>query len=105
MAVTRAGIATILALVCGAAALAPAPLAAQTAGRQAAPANEWSAQDRRRPQIRVQPQPPAWPYPLPGDYAWPGPGAVRVCQDWYAIEHRPSGTVVTPQMRCRWVRG
>jgi hypothetical protein len=28
----------------------------------------------------------------------------RSCTDWYALEHRPSGTVLTPQMRCRWVR-
>jgi len=27
----------------------------------------------------------------------------RECVDWYALEHRPSGDVVTPQMRCRWV--
>jgi hypothetical protein len=27
---------------------------------------------------------------------------VRECVDWYAIEHRLAGTVVTPQMRCRW---
>ena len=28
----------------------------------------------------------------------------RSCTDWYALEHRPSGTVLTPQIRCRWVR-
>lgn len=68
---------------------------------------EFSAQSRGdRPRIRVQPvEPPAYDYPRPGDYAWPGPGAVRHCVDWYAIEHRPSGRVLTPQMRCRWVRG
>ncbi|MGZ8330848.1 MAG: hypothetical protein ACXWVA_07440 [Rhodoplanes sp.] len=27
---------------------------------------------------------------------------VRECVDWYAIEHRLAGTVVTPQIRCRW---
>ena len=27
---------------------------------------------------------------------------VRECVDWYAIEHRLAGTVVTPQMRCHW---
>jgi hypothetical protein len=26
----------------------------------------------------------------------------RECTDWLAVEHRPSGTVITPQMRCRW---
>jgi hypothetical protein len=33
-----------------------------------------------------------------------GPNAVRSCVDWYAEERRPSGTVVVPHMRCRWVR-
>ena len=28
---------------------------------------------------------------------------VRQCVDGYALERRPSGTVITPQMRCRWV--
>jgi|GEM_PF-3892841 len=69
-------------------------------------ASELSAQTRQRPRIRIQrTQPPAWDYPRPGDYSWPGPGAVRHCVDWYATEYRPSGTVITPQMRCRWVRG
>jgi hypothetical protein len=27
----------------------------------------------------------------------------RQCVDWYLLEHRPSGDVVTPQIRCRWV--
>jgi hypothetical protein len=29
--------------------------------------------------------------------------AYRQCVDWYALEYRPSGTVITPQMRCWWV--
>jgi hypothetical protein len=65
---------------------------------------EFSPQARQRPRVRVTP-PAAYDYPRPGDYSWPGPGAVRHCVDWYATEYRPSGTVVTPQMRCRWVRG
>lgn len=72
--------------------------------------SEFSSQERQqrvRPRIRIQPeaQPPAWDYPRPGYYSWPGPGAVRHCVDWYATEYRPSGTVLTPQTRCRWVRG
>ena len=69
--------------------------------------SEFSAQERQRPRIRVQPQQPAaWPYPRPDDYSWPAPGpAYRQCEDWYLTEYRPSGTVITPQMRCRWVRG
>ena len=65
---------------------------------------ELSAQSRQRPRVRVTP-PAVYDYPRPGPYAWPGPGYVRQCVDWYATEHRVSGTVITPQMRCRWVRG
>jgi hypothetical protein len=70
-------------------------------------AGELSAQarDRRRPRVIIERQPAAWDYPRPGEYSWPGPGAVRQCVDWYQLEHRVSGTVLTPQMRCRWVRG
>jgi hypothetical protein len=67
-------------------------------------ATELSAQTRQRPRVRVTP-PAAYDYPRPGPYAWPGPGYVRQCVDWYATEHRLSGAVITPQMRCRWVRG
>lgn len=71
---------------------------------QMAPASDLSAQTRRvRPRVRIYRQPAAWPYPRPGYYSWPGPNAVRRCVDWYAMENRPSGTVVTPQMRCWWV--
>jgi hypothetical protein len=63
---------------------------------------EFSAQTRQRPRVRVyRDRPAAFDYPRPDDYSWPGPGAVRQCVDWYATEYRPSGTVVTPQMRCR----
>ncbi len=29
----------------------------------------------------------------------------RRCTDWYELQHRPSGTVLYPHMRCWWVRG
>lgn len=92
-------------LVAGAMIFAAAGAPAFAAGSAKAKENtDFSAQSRpARPQIRVQP-PVAWPYPRPDTYAWPGPGAVRQCDDWYAVENRPSGKVVTPQMRCRWVR-
>jgi hypothetical protein len=32
----------------------------------------------------------------------PGPNASRHCDAWLQKEYRPSGTVVTPQMRCYW---
>jgi hypothetical protein len=35
---------------------------------------------------------------------FPSSRQVRRCVDWYQIEHRPSGTVLTPQMRCWWAR-
>jgi hypothetical protein len=83
----------------------PAPQALKSGLHAAWTATDFSAQ-RRRPRVRVVPrQPAAWPYPRPGYYSWPGPNAVRVCNDWYKTEYRPSGTVVTPQMSCRWVRG
>lgn len=89
-------------------AFVPSTSSAQTStvAMTRAVATEFSAQTRRRPRVRVTPnQPAAYDYPLPGEYAWPGPGYVRHCVDWYATEYRPSGTVITPQMRCRWVRG
>ena len=33
------------------------------------------------------------------------PTAVRTCNAWYEQEFRPSGTVIVPRMRCRWVAG
>jgi hypothetical protein len=30
------------------------------------------------------------------------PNAKRICRAWLAQEFRPSGTVITPQMRCWW---
>jgi hypothetical protein len=65
---------------------------------------ELSAQ-RKHPRLRIYRAPAAYDYPRPGYYSYPGPNAVRVCSDWYRTENRPSGTVVTPQMRCRWVPG
>ncbi|HXQ83631.1 MAG TPA: hypothetical protein VN769_06145 [Xanthobacteraceae bacterium] len=35
----------------------------------------------------------------------PRPLLYRRCADWYELQHRPSGTVLYPQMRCWWVRG
>ncbi|MFY9693263.1 MAG: hypothetical protein WA776_13775 [Xanthobacteraceae bacterium] len=35
----------------------------------------------------------------------PGRLLYRRCVDWYELQHRPSGTVLFPEMRCRWVRG
>ena len=43
----------------------------------------------QRPRIDINPRPPLY----------------RRCVDWYELQHRPSGTVLYPQMRCWWVRG
>jgi hypothetical protein len=32
----------------------------------------------------------------------PGPYATRQCESWLQRENRPSGPVLTPQMRCWW---
>lgn len=109
MSILKASLSAFAAIVAGGilAVGAGAPAVAQDAGLRAP--SEISAQERRpRARIRVQPQqqPAAWPYPRPDDYSWPAPGpAYRECEGWYLTEHRPSGTVITPQKRCRWVRG
>jgi hypothetical protein len=61
-----------------------------------------------RTRIRVTPIYPyryySTTYPVPYKYEYPGPGAVRQCRSWLAPENRVSGPVITPQMRCWWVR-
>jgi len=44
-------------------------------------------------------------FPRTDNLGYPGRNAVRQCRSWLATEHRPSGTVVTPQMRCWWQSG
>ena len=62
---------------------------------------------RARPQIRVSPRYPYRyyhsPYPLPYSTEYPGPNGVRQCASRLVTEHRPSGTVIVPRMRCVWV--
>jgi hypothetical protein len=62
-----------------------------------------------RTKLRVRPLYPYrhtnTPYPPPYDIEYPGPNAYRECVDRLVVEHRPSGTVIVPRMRCRWVRG
>lgn len=83
--------------------LAASPLAhaeSKPAHNAKAPALEMSSQTRLyiRPRRRGE--------LLPGDlYYYPGVNAVRTCQSWLQRELRPSGPVITPQMRCRWVPG
>ena len=70
---------------------APAAEAAQPGATQAARSSDVSTQStyyRRAPRVRV--------------YRQLGPNAVRVCNDYYVQEHRPSGTVIVPRMTCYW---
>ncbi len=102
---SRMAIALLLA-GCGTLSVPQGRVAAGESLRAAPAVSELSAAPRKaRPYLRVAPQPPAWTYPRPGYYSYPGPNAVRQCVDWYVTEYRPSGAVVTPQMRCRWVPG
>ena len=82
---------------------ANSPAAAQSAGIRAAERSnaakpiEATAQQRRRgapTQLRIY-----------RDRAYLPPNAVRACDAWYEQEFRPSGTVIVPRMRCRWVAG
>ena len=78
------GSALVLAAVLLAGQLPPA--AAQDAGGTT---RELTAQ--RRPQITIHPR-----------HQRLSPNATRHCTSWLAKEYRPSGTVITPQMRCWW---
>ena len=55
------------------------------------------------PSFSLPPSPPTRGRPRIDIY--PAPLLHRRCVDWYALQYRPSGTVLYPQMRCWWVRG
>jgi hypothetical protein len=83
-------------------------LADDVRAQSAAP--EYSAQSRRPP-TRLRVQPPYYPYrnystdyPVPYDYEFPGPNAVRQCKARLVQEMRPSGPTVVPKMHCWWER-
>jgi hypothetical protein len=91
--------------------LASAPGAAQSAGERVTAGNTVAPSEPRRARTKLRVQ-PVYPYrhyhslyPVPYDVEYPGPNAKRECVDRYVTEHRPSGTVIVPRMRCRWVRG
>lgn len=90
---------------------AAGPGATQSAsqGVHAADALAQSQPRRARTRLRVR---PIYPYrhyhslyPVPYPVEYPGPNAKRECIARYVEEHRPSGTVVVPRMRCWWIRG
>jgi hypothetical protein len=98
------GLAIVAGLACALSAVSvvgSSPAEAQVA-REAQRANasqpvEATAQSRRRrnpTQLRVIRQRTYLP-----------PTAVRTCDAWYEPEFRPSGTVIVPRMRCRWIAG
>ena len=53
----------------------------------------------------VQPYAPVPPRGRARIEVVPRPLLYRHCVDWYELQHRPSGTVLYPQMHCCWVRG
>jgi hypothetical protein len=55
-----------------------------------------TAQSRRRAATRIR---------VERQNSYLPPNAVRECHAWYEQEFRPSGTVIVPRMRCRWVLG
>lgn len=81
---------------------------AQSAGDARRGATEYSSQSRRPP-TRLRVQPPYYPYrnystdyPVPYEYEFPGPNAVRQCKARLVQEMRPSGPTVVPKMHCWW---
>lgn len=75
--------------VVAAAWLSVAPADAATESGVASDNHALAAQTKRRPHVIIRPR-------------RLGPNARRICQSWLAQEYRPSGTVITPQMRCWW---
>jgi hypothetical protein len=88
----RNGISIIAAATLGLVALAtlPADAARAASANTAAPPTDVSSQQqeprRRVPRITVVPM---------SRYT-------RKCDFWLAVEHRPSGDVITPQQHCWW---
>jgi hypothetical protein len=77
--------------------------------QKAAPQQKVAVQRRAPTRIIVRPilreRLDSTEFPRSDYLGYPGPNAVRQCVSWLQPEYRPSGTVVTPQMRCRWQRG
>ena len=80
----RAGLIAGAALVIAGVSVSPPSFAATDATK------EISAQRRARVVI------------TPARSGYPGPSSKRECESWLQVENRPSGQVLTPQMRCFW---
>jgi hypothetical protein len=88
----RYGISTIAAVAFGLVVLATLPGSAHAASAsRAAPPTDISSQQQQEPRRRV---PRITVVPLSRYY--------RKCDFWLAVEHRPSGDVITPQQHCVW---
>jgi hypothetical protein len=89
----RYGISIIAAAACGLGALATLPgnAARAASASAAAPPTDISSQQQQEPRRRV---PRITVVPLSRYY--------RKCDFWLAVEHRPSGDVITPQQKCVW---
>ena len=89
----RTGISIIAAAALALAALGlggAAPAAAASASAAAPPTDVSSQQQQQRPRRPTR----ITVVPLSQYY--------RKCDFWLAVEHRPSGDVITPQQRCVW---
>jgi hypothetical protein len=73
------------------------------------PKQRQKAQDRAPTRVVVRPAQyyryDSTEFPRSDNLGFPGRNAVRQCMSRLAPEHRPSGTVLTPQTRCWWERG
>jgi hypothetical protein len=79
-------------------------LAAVALSAGAAPAVAQQTSQLSEPSLSTPPAPPPR-YARRRIVIGPSPWLYRRCVDWYELQHRPSGTVLYPQMRCWWVRG
>ncbi len=81
-----------LVMIGGLAALSLIAVALPAAGQSSTPTGQGGTSlTLPRPHTRIE--------------VYPRPLLYRRCTDWYELQHRPSGTVLYPHMRCWWVRG
>ena len=85
------------------------PGEAQPSSRDGVEAMAQAKPKRARTRIVVRPRYPYRHYhalyPPPYDIEYPGPNAHRECVGGFATEHRASGPVIVPRMRCWWAPG
>jgi hypothetical protein len=85
---TRPAVAIAIMIAVGVYAAPAAAAPKSTATLERAAATDMSAQRRARRAAQIVVTPSSRLY--------------RKCVDWYALERRPSGPVITPRMRCQW---